>query len=260
MEWNDVTISRAIIRRFSEKLDDSLESDVAIVGAGPAGLVTAYYLAKSGVKVCMFERKLSIGGGMWGGGIMMNEIVVGPDSLAIFDELGIPYCKFETDGYYTADSIVAISTLTSKAGLAGAKIFNLMSVEDVAVNGDAVCGLVLNWSAVEMAGLHVDPITMYAKVIVEASGHPCEVAHLIAEKTGLKLKTSTGGVVGEGSMNALSGEKTVVENTKEFYKNCWVVGMAANAVFGAPRMGPVFGGMILSGWKAAMEIKKQLGK
>ncbi len=30
--------------------------------------------------------------------------------------------------------------------------------------------------------------------------------------------------------------------------------MAANAVMGAPRMGPIFGGMLLSGEKVAREI------
>ncbi len=258
MKWNDVTISRAILKRFTEKLDDSLESDVAIVGAGPAGLICAYYLAKEGFKVSMFERKLSIGGGMWGGGIMMNEIVVGNDCLWVLDELGIPYVEFDEPGYYTADAVATVTTIASKATLAGTRIFNLMSAEDVAIDGKSITGLVLNWSPVDMAGLHVDPITMYAKVLVEASGHPCEVAHLIDKKSGFKLETSTGGVVGEGCMNASSGEKTVVENTKEFYPNVWAVGMAANAVFGAPRMGPVFGGMILSGVKAAKEIAQRL--
>lgn len=258
MEWNDVTISRAILKRFSDKLNDCLESDVAIIGAGPAGLICAWYLAKEGFKVTVFERHLSVGGGMWGGGIMMNEIVVGEDCRPILDELGIPLVEFEESGYLTADSVLAVTTIASKAMLAGARIFNLISAEDVAIDGDKVTGIVLNWSAVDLAGFHVDPITMYAKVVVEASGHPCEIARLLEKKTGFKLFTSTGGVVGEGSMNASAGEKTVVENTKEFYKNCWVVGMAANAVFGAPRMGPVFGGMILSGMKAGKEISERL--
>jgi ribulose 1,5-bisphosphate synthetase/thiazole synthase len=34
--------------------------------------------------------------------------------------------------------------------------------------------------------------------------------------------------------------------------------MAANAVFGAHRMGPIFGGMLLSGKKIADEILKKL--
>ena len=95
-------------------------------------------------------------------------------------------------------------------------------------------------------------------MIVDASGHPCEIAHILEKKTGFKLLTLTGSVVGEGSMNALSGERTVVENTKEFYPGVWAVGMAANAIFGAPRMGPVFGGMLLSGKKAAKEIAERL--
>jgi thiamine thiazole synthase len=34
--------------------------------------------------------------------------------------------------------------------------------------------------------------------------------------------------------------------------------MSANAVFGGPRMGPVFGGMLLSGEKLARELIKRL--
>jgi thiamine thiazole synthase len=46
-------------------------------------------------------------------------------------------------------------------------------------------------------------------------------------------------------------ERFTVENTKEAYPGLFVCGMAANAVFGGPRMGPIFGGMLLSGKKAA---------
>ena len=47
------------------------------------------------------------------------------------------------------------------------------------------------------------------------------------------------------------GERQIIENTKEVYPGLIVAGMAANAVFGSPRMGPIFGGMLLSGKIAA---------
>ena len=54
------------------------------------------------------------------------------------------------------------------------------------------------------------------------------------------------------------GEKTTVENTKEAFPGLWVAGLSANAVFGAPRMGPIFGGMFLSGKKVAEELLRRL--
>ncbi|KAA0002477.1 MAG: ribose 1,5-bisphosphate isomerase, partial [Thermoplasmata archaeon] len=38
----------------------------------------------------------------------------------------------------------------------------------------------------------------------------------------------------------------------------YVAGMAAIAYAGSPRMGPIFGGMLLSGKKVAEEILKKL--
>jgi hypothetical protein len=67
MELDDVAISRAIIEEFYDTLLDHLEIDVGIVGAGPSGLACAAYLARGGAKAAVFERKLSVGGGMWGG-------------------------------------------------------------------------------------------------------------------------------------------------------------------------------------------------
>ncbi|HIC92317.1 MAG TPA: FAD-dependent oxidoreductase, partial [Syntrophaceae bacterium] len=76
MPLDEITISQAIIERFIKKLKDHMHLDVAIVGGGPSGLVAAYYLAKAGRKVALFEKRPSIGGGMWGGGMMFNEMVV----------------------------------------------------------------------------------------------------------------------------------------------------------------------------------------
>jgi sulfide-dependent adenosine diphosphate thiazole synthase len=253
MELNEITITRAIIDRYYEKLINNLETDVAIVGGGPSGLVAGYYLAKAGKKVALYERKLSIGGGMWGGGMMFNEIVVQKDALHILDEFDIRHVEYR-ENYYTSDSVEAISTLISKAVKAGVTIFNCISVEDVVMRQDRVTGLVLNWSPVEMAGLHIDPLAVGSKVIIDATGHATEVVSVVQRKVPGKLRTETGKIEGEKSMWADSAEQLTLKNTREVFPGLWVAGMSANATFGGPRMGPIFGGMLLSGEKVAKEL------
>jgi thiamine thiazole synthase len=194
---------------------------------------------------------------MWGGGMMFNEIVVQDRALEILDEFGVRYRRYQP-GYYLADSIEAVSTICSKALKSGLKIFNLMSVEDVMVLKKRVTGLVLNWTAVEMANLHVDPITMRSKFVVDATGHPAEIARIVEKKSGLRLKTKTGKTMGERSMCAHDAERTIVDNSKEICPGLYACGMCANAVFGGPRMGPIFGGMLLAGERVAREICKLL--
>ncbi|MDY6965684.1 MAG: sulfide-dependent adenosine diphosphate thiazole synthase [Halobacteriota archaeon] len=257
MELDDVKISQAIIERFSAKLLDSLECDVAIVGGGPAGMTAAYFLAKNNKKVVLFERKLSLGGGMWGGGIMFNEIVVQDEGKKILDEFGIITTPFE-EGYFCADSIETTTTICSMASKAGATIFNLFSVEDVMMTEERVSGLVINWSAVEMAKLHVDPITVRSKYVIDATGHAAEIANIIQNKSGCKLKTPTGKVIGEKPMHAEIGERMILENTREIFPGVFASGMCCNAVFGEPRMGPIFGGMLMSGKRVAGLILEEL--
>ncbi|MCK9615412.1 MAG: sulfide-dependent adenosine diphosphate thiazole synthase [Candidatus Omnitrophica bacterium] len=257
MQLDEIKISKAIIESFNKKLIDALDVDVAIVGAGPAGMVCGYYLAKANKKVVLFERKLSVGGGMWGGGIMFNEIVVQAAAKRILDDFGVKSRLYEK-GYYLADSIESVSVICSKAVQAGLRIFNLISVEDVMVRSKKVTGLVLNWTAVEMANLHVDPITMRAKFVVDATGHPAEVARIVERKSGIRLETKTGKTMGEESMWAEVGEDTIVKNSKEICPGLYACGMCANAVFGGPRMGPVFGGMLLAGEHVAKDLLKVL--
>ncbi len=111
MALSEITITKAIVDRFFRKFLDCVDVDAAIVGAGPAGLVAAYFLAKAGRRVAVFERKLSIGGGMWGGGMMFNEIVVQDAGREILDVFGVSTREYEP-GYYTAD---AIETATRSA-------------------------------------------------------------------------------------------------------------------------------------------------
>lgn len=257
MELNEVTITKAIIERYFEKLINNLETDVAIVGGGPAGLVAGYYLAKAGKKVALYERKLSIGGGMWGGGMMFNEIVVQSEALHILEEFGVRYQKYE-DNYFVSDSVETVSTLTSKTVKAGVTIFNCISVEDVVMRPDRVVGLVVNWSPVEMAGLHIDPLAIRSNYVVDATGHAVEVVQVVSRKVPGKLMTPTGKIEGEQSMWADNAEKLTMENTREVFPGLYVAGMSANATFGGPRMGPIFGGMLLSGEKVAKELLAKL--
>jgi len=248
---DEVIISRAIVESYMKDFMESMEADVAVAGAGPAGLVTAYYLAKKGIKAIVFERQLRVGGGMSGGGMMFNRIVLQEEGKQILDEFEVSTEEYKK-GYYVADSLETISTICARAIKAGAKIFNLISVEDVMIReNDRITGLVLNWSAVSWSKLHVDPLTARCKVAVDATGHDAEVCRIVVDKIGPKLRTKTGGVIGEKSMWAEKGEKVILENTREVYPGLVVAGMTANAVFGSPRMGAIFGGMLLSGKKAA---------
>ncbi len=245
MELDEITISRAIVSSHMETLLSCTETDVAVVGAGPSGLACAAILGESGQRVALFEKKLSTGGGMWGGGMMFPRIVVQDDAKRVLDRFGIrshPY----GNGYHVAGSVESVAKLTAAACDANVEFFNLTSVEDVRIRGDRrVSGLVINWSPVTMAGLHVDPITIGARVTIDATGHDAVVARLVERKGGgLKVK-------GEGFMWAEKAEAGVVSHTKEVFPGLIVTGMAANAVAGETRMGPIFGGMLLSGERAA---------
>ncbi|ADY74101.1 thiazole biosynthetic enzyme [Desulfurobacterium thermolithotrophum DSM 11699] len=258
---NEVVISQAIIESYMEKLKDHLEVDVAIVGGGPSGLVAGYYLAKEGFKVSIYERRISIGGGMWAGAMFFNEIVVQEMGREIFDEFEVNYKEFKP-GYYLADAVEAVTTIASKAVKAGAVIFNGMTAEDVVlkkVNGNyRVCGLVINWSTVEMNHLMVDPLVITSKYVIDATGHDATVVSTLQRKAGVKLATETGCVVGEKPLWASVGEEDTVKNSREVFPGIYVSGMAANATCGSHRMGPVFGGMLMSGKKVAQEIAKKL--
>jgi thiamine thiazole synthase len=255
---DEVLISQAIIESYFQDLKENLELDVAIAGAGPSGLIAGYYLAKEGCKVGIFERHLKPGGGMPGGGMMFNRIVIQEEAKSILGEIGVRLYKYES--IYTADSVETISALCLAAIKAGAKIFNLITVEDLVVKENRVSGVVLNWSAVALAKLHVDPLAVSSQFVIDATGHDSELCRILERKNGQILNTPDGKVRGEKSMWAEMGEKDLIKNSQEVYPGLYICGMAANAVFGSPRMGAIFGGMLLSGKKVAEEITNRIKK
>ncbi|MEF8878877.1 MAG: sulfide-dependent adenosine diphosphate thiazole synthase [Candidatus Thermoplasmatota archaeon] len=258
MGIDDVVVTRTIFNRFCKEFEDCFDVDVAIAGAGPAGLIAAKYLAEAGKKVVVFERKLSVGGGMWGGGMTFPVVVVQDRSKSLLEDVDVKLRK-EDDGYFSANSIECVNKLCASAIDEGASFFNNMSVEDVLLERDKVNGFVINWSSVEVAGLHVDPLTIRAKYCIDATGHPAEICNIVRakirpEEGALSIEKS----LVERSMSADQGEQAVVDNTREVYPGLFVAGMCANAVFSSHRMGPIFGGMLLSGKKAAEKILEKI--
>ena len=252
-------VSQGIIRTYFDKLEDCLELDVALVGGGPSGIVASYYLAKAGLKVALFDRKLAPGGGMWGGAMMFNQSVIQEEALDIIKELGINYEPYG-NGLFTMDSVESTAALLYQATHAGARIFNCYSVEDVVYKNNEVAGVVVNWTPVLRTGMHVDPLNIMARCVVDGTGHDSEICSVVARKNGAKLNTSTGAVIGERSLDVIEGEKEVVNGTKEIYPGLYVCGMASSAVSGTPRMGPIFGGMLMSGKKVSEMIIAKLKK
>ena len=246
----ETDISKAIVEAYHRRVVDHLTNDVVIVGAGPAGLAAGYYLAKAGVKTTILEKRLSIGGGIWGGAAGYNVIVV--EDTAILDELEITATK--EGNLYLTDAVEFATGLAYRAKKAGAELLNLTEVEDVIIKKDTVEGVVVNNSAITTAKLHVDPYCIASKCVIDATGHAAEVVAVLLKRQPNLFE----GRIQEGFMDVRTSEAGVVARTGEIYPGLYLAGMSVASVFGLPRMGPIFGGMIESGKKVAELIGEKL--
>lgn len=231
---------------------------MAVVGGGPSGLLAAAVIAEKGYSVNLYERNLAPGGGMWGGAMMFNSILIEESVSSIARESGIRLSPGK-HGNFVVDSVQATAALINRACCSGARIFNCITVDDLTFNkNEEVSSVVINWSPVLQKGMMIDPLMTRAEAVLDATGHPAEIAAQLVRKNGVELSTPSGGVIGERSLNVELGEKNTVEFTGEIYPCLFVSGMSACAVAGGYRMGPIFGGMLLSGSKVAGEIIKRL--
>jgi thiamine thiazole synthase len=189
--------------------------------------------------------------------MFMNVVVVQPEAKPVLDELRLP-ARQDPSGLFTLDACLLAAGLCTRALEAGAVLLNALTVEDVSVVDGRLQGLVLNRPMVEEARLPVDPLTFRAKAVLDATGHDAYVVSAL-QRLGLHLDTPTGRMLGEGPMHADAAETFVVEKTGEIFPGLFVSGMAVQAAHGGPRMGPIFGGMLLSGRKAAQLVGKAIG-
>ncbi len=248
-------VTRAIVRGFAKQFDEYIESDVIIAGAGPAGLMCGRDLAAAGRKVLIVENNNYLGGGYWVGGYFMNKVTFRAPAEQVLDELGVPH-EPASEGLYVTDGPHACSKLIAAACEAGVRFLQLTSVEDLVVReGGRVGGTVINWSPVHALPRQitcVDPVAIEATLVIDATGHDARLVEMLQRR---QLRDPLPGC---GAMWVERSEDALVEHTGEVHPGLLAVGMSVASVYGLPRMGPTFGGMLLSGRKGAAVALAQL--
>ena len=240
-------VTRAIVAEFAKEFIEYVESDCIIIGGGPSGLMAGRNLARTGKKVLIVERNNYLGGGFWIGGYLMNKVTVRHPGERVLDELGIPY-KEVSNGLLVADGPHACSKLIASACDSGVKFANMTVFEDLVLKENGrVCGAVINWtpiSALPREITCVDPVAIESEIVIDATGHDATVVKKLEERGLIKTK-------GFGAMWVERSEDLIIEHTGEVHPGLIVTGMAVSTTYGLPRMGPTFGGMLLSGEVAA---------
>lgn len=242
----EVDITRAIASEFNSVLIDRADSDVIVIGAGPAGLTASRELSSMGFKVLVIEQNNYLGGGYWLGGYMMNPVTVREPAQKIWEELGIPFKKV-SEGLYLTPGPHAVSKLIAGACDAGVKFLNLTKFDDLVLKNGRVAGIVVNWMPVSALPRNitcVDPVAFESKMIIDASGHDSVAVKRLVDRGLVEWK-------GMNPMHVSEGEDQVVHKTGEIYPGLVVAGMSVTETHGLARMGPTFGSMLFSGKKAA---------
>ena len=247
-------ITRAIATEFINQFKEYVESDCIIIGGGPSGLMAGRNLARAGKKVLIVERNNYLGGGFWIGGYLMNKLTVRHPGERILDELGIPH-KMVSDDLFVADGPHTCSKLIASACDSGVKFANMTVFEDLVLKEDGrVCGAVINWTPILTLPREitcVDPVAIESRIMIDATGHDAQVIKKLEERGLIKTK-------GFGAMWVERSEDLIVEHTGEVHPGLIVAGMAVSTTYGLPRMGPTFGGMLISGEVAADIVLEKL--
>ena len=242
----EVDITRAIAEEFHSVLIDRADSDVIVIGAGPAGLTASRELSNMGFKVLVIEQNNYLGGGYWLGGYMMNPVTVREPAQKIWDELGVPYKKVG-EGLYLTAGPHAVSKLIAGACDAGVKFLNLTKFDDLVLKNGRVSGIVVNWMPVSALPRNitcVDPVALEAKMVIDSSGHDSVAVKRLVDRGLVEWK-------GMNPMYVDEGEEHVVTKTGEVYPGLVIAGMSVTETHGLARMGPTFGSMLFSGKRAA---------
>lgn len=251
VDESDVT--KGIVGGFLREFEEYSEVDVMIIGGGPSGLIAGRDLANKGHKTLIVERMNYLGGGFWIGGYLMNKVTFRAPADEIVRDLGVDIEEV-TPGLWVGDAPQACSSLIFAATKAGAKIRNMTYFDDLVMRENLVVGAVVNWTPVTKMPKEItclDPIALRCRVLIDATGHDATVVRCL-DKRGMV------NMVGMGAMWVERSEDAIVEHTGEVFPGVVVTGMAVSETYGLPRMGPTFGGMLVSGVRAAVVAEEML--
>ncbi|MCC6354631.1 MAG: FAD-dependent oxidoreductase [Verrucomicrobiae bacterium] len=157
-------------------LDVIHDTDVLVVGGGPAGFAAAVSAARAGAKTCLVER-YGYFGGLWTGGLVLLVISthakengervkvmrgIGDELVERVNKIGGAINQSPDKFNPTTDPEATKYMMDEMIGECGAKVFLHSWVADVIMEGGAVRGAVIESKAGRQAIL--------AKVVVDASG------------------------------------------------------------------------------------------
>jgi len=155
--------------------------------------------------------------------------------------------SFLAGGLFVAHGPEACSKLIASACDARVWMMNLTRFDDLVLRENhRVAGEVVNWTPVSALPRQitcVDPTSLESKVVIDATGHDASAPAALERRGLVEIK-------GMGSVWAERSEDLPVEKTGEVHPGLILTGMAVSTAHGLPRMGPTFGGMLLSGQKA----------
>eukprot|EP00899_Mesostigma_viride_P015198 jgi/Mesvir1/2367/Mv22125-RA.1 len=254
-------VARAMTERYMKSLLDRCDTDVVVIGAGPAGLAAAWEISKNpNVKVSILEQAVAPGGGAWLGGQLFTPMVIRKPAQSFCDELGVPYEEEENFVVVKHAALMTATLMSKLLARDNVCLFNATAAEDLIIKDDRVAGVVSNWSLVARA--HdtqscMDPNVIEAKVVVASTGHDGPMG-----ASAVKRLKRLGMVEPRHGMMALdmnSAEDAIVLLTREAVPGLVVAGMEIAELDSAPRMGPTFGAMFISGIKAGKIALERIG-
>ncbi len=255
--YDEAKLAQLLVEAASRRLSRAVDVDVAVVGAGPAGLTASWLLSEKDLRVVVVERSLGTGGGMRGGSMLLPAGLVeeGP-AVRVLKRAGVKLDELD-EGIFSVDPTEMAIKLAARAVEAGTVIIPGYQAEDLMVKGSGedirVSGVVVNLAPILESEWHVDPLFIGSRAVIDATGHDAQLVRLLERRIPGLVK-----VPGMSSLDVWHGEAEVIEKTGELIPGLFLTGMSVAEVHNTRRMGPVFGGMVVSGAKVARLVIEKL--